>query len=1010
MTAFPTAPHRDMYSSVVRPNARPKYLKSAQCIARVFVPVASMRVSMWLVLFMLVFIKSLAVADVNILVIGSDRDSSEYNYSSSRASYGFYTLKAAPTKAFDPAGVVSELTNILKGDSEQGAVRVVFEDFNGKAEVSHNEKKEVFRHTNLFSWFHFPYPLNVASEVRWPNLRGELDVKWDYVVLIGDAHTIERMPGFYALGVSEICKEVAKGGAQTVLLMPWPSTESSSSYDHYKEVVYRVGRTGGCAVAPAGLAWQNIQAKLADRSEKDGEADASHPPFGGSYLAAATLYSRLFGKSATTSSYRGISKTLADAAYKTVKANQGAVQYSGRFATPHPHAAQFNHNRNVRYSITGTSTERGHIKGITEVMKQCRVKSNNDLSHRYDTNDPGAEGAGWPVDEDGRFVGPIDFNFGKYDFYNYDEYKVNPDFWKRAYIFPYQWKLTPESAVAQIAYHDLGAGVKAYSEGPYVGATIPRASWAMLKRLRPDIKMAGSGNHLSGIAIVPNTSFIYTVDSGRCPLPPEEVNPSDQWSAMRVGYEAGWIMSNLQARAPGMRVLPSSEDKQEINHFHADGAEEMSVQFIFEPQQEVTVHLTSSMPSLIKIEPSMLTFTPENHDVAQTFRVSVVSDGSFEGEVTVNVATTSADEVYDELVDSWAYTAKTRASSSVPVAMKDGYRVAVGGALKLSSHQGVVANDKTSPKAPITKVSLVEDVRHGALELDEDGSLVYTPERGFHGADSFSYRVHNKNGESEAVAVNLAVSDLDPSLILWYDFGEIEGSRVKDMSAYGRDGIPHGVINQVAGVAGVTGGPFAADLHKGTIDIPIDDEFHELVDREISIAFWSYISPIASTSKNSSSYVLKGTKTYGDKTYSSLRLRLQTQMATDRFTAWWENGIYRQGNRTSEVGKTSSYKLRAMTEDTKVTASDISGQWVHWTFTRTRNGGGEFRIFKDGKQIAKHGLAGLNAIAVIDEFDDLVLGDGYMGALGDFRIYNRELSKAEIDQIIRAKGVKAGSK
>jgi dihydroorotase-like cyclic amidohydrolase len=76
------------------------------------------------------------------------------------------------------------------------------------------------------------------------------------VIVIGDPYTMEVFPGVYAQGVATIAEEVAKGGAETVLLMPWPGNASTSTVAHYKEVVYRAGRSGPYKVAPAGLAWQ----------------------------------------------------------------------------------------------------------------------------------------------------------------------------------------------------------------------------------------------------------------------------------------------------------------------------------------------------------------------------------------------------------------------------------------------------------------------------------------------------------------------------------------------------------------------------------------------------------------------------------------------------------------------------------------------------------------------------------------------------------------------------------
>jgi hypothetical protein len=915
-----------------------------------------------------------AMADVNVLVLGTATDSSSHSY--------VYDEGVASVTAFDPADVVAELTGILNG-AGLGTVNVDFEDINGV---------DYYRHVNLFTWFHFPFP-DDAETTRWANLRGENGTVWDYVVLLGDAHTMEYLPGFYALGVSEIAKEVAKGtnGTETVLLMPWPAAGSSTTLDHYKEVVYRVGRTGGCAVAPAGLAW-------AASGESSG---ANHPTDNGAYIAAATLYSRFFNQSASASTYGNAAKdTLADDAHAIVQANQGAVQYTGKFATPNPYSPQHNSNRNVDFSITGTSTERDHIESLQVVLDACRVEYSKYFSHRYNTDDPEAEQSGWPTDEAGDPVGPIDYNFGKFHFYTYDQYAVNTNFWKHTYIFEYQQEITEDSAVGLILNHDIETGARAYMQSPFpgaIGATIPRASWAMLYRLKPDIEMNAAGNHLTDLAILPNATFINTVDSGRCPLTPEVASPTDEWDAMKVGYEAGWIMSRLQARAPGFRVLPSAADKQEINNYDDTGSEEMSVQFIFEPQAEVTVNLTSSNPGLVTISPSTLTFTTNNYDVAQTCTVSI-ADGAAatEAEIAVIITTTSDDEVYNDLSDSWAYTAKARAISSLPIAVEDSYRVGVNQVLTVAAGDGVIANDITNPSSPISQVTRKAGVSHGALNLSSDGSFVYTPNSDFDGKDSFSYQALNANGGSEEVTVTIFVSDLDPSLILKYDFEDITGTTVKDSTAYGRDGTINSSVPQIAGVAD---GSFGADLTGGSIDIPMDQEFYDLVDNEISIAFWGYINPVATNSANDRSYMLKGSKTYGVTTYDSLSIQFHTKMVADEVILYWENGIYTEGSTTSITGTPAMYKYRLETEDTGFTPSDINDQWAHWTFMRSRDSG-NFTVYKDGVLVGSYASDGLFAMGLIDEIDELVLGDGYKGSVDDFRIYNRELSASEIATIM----------
>ncbi len=217
---------------------------------------------------------TLQAADLNVLIIGSEKDSVE-----SRRVRG-------KSQAFDPADIKRHLEKIL-GGAGLGSVNVVLmdrcsagsdADLNARLDASlrlHQKMRRLEKPPqlspaqressikrmrlqgnpcySLASWFHWPYPEGAETQTRWPNLRGEKGTKWDYVVLIGDPYTIEYLPGLYTHGAAKIAAEVAKGKGKTILLMGWPGANSESTVAHYKEVVYRTGRTGGMMVAPAAL-------------------------------------------------------------------------------------------------------------------------------------------------------------------------------------------------------------------------------------------------------------------------------------------------------------------------------------------------------------------------------------------------------------------------------------------------------------------------------------------------------------------------------------------------------------------------------------------------------------------------------------------------------------------------------------------------------------------------------------------------------------------------------------
>ena len=131
---------------------------------------------------------------------------------------------------------------------------------------------------------------------RLANLRGEGGTHWDYIVLCNDPYIMANFPGMVAEGVKLIREEVAKSAnpAQIVLLAQWPENSSTFTADHFNEIAHRVGGSAGLTVVPAGKAWDSYSSK---------DTSSNHPTPQGEYLAAASIYSKLFDRSAKTSAY-----------------------------------------------------------------------------------------------------------------------------------------------------------------------------------------------------------------------------------------------------------------------------------------------------------------------------------------------------------------------------------------------------------------------------------------------------------------------------------------------------------------------------------------------------------------------------------------------------------------------------------------------------------------------------------------------------------------------------------
>ena len=93
--------------------------------------------------------------------------------------------------------------------------------------------------------------------------------------------------------------------------------------------------------------------------------------------------------------------------------------------------------------------------------------------------------------------------------------------------------------------------------------------------------------------------------------------------------------------------------------------------------------------------------------------------------------------------------------STPPTAVADGYTTAAATQLSVSA-PGVLGND-SDPENDSLTASLVSTTPNGSLTLNSDGSFTYTPDSGFAGADSFTYRAFDGGLYSSNATVTINV-------------------------------------------------------------------------------------------------------------------------------------------------------------------------------------------------------------------------------------------------------------
>jgi len=101
-------------------------------------------------------------------------------------------------------------------------------------------------------------------------------------------------------------------------------------------------------------------------------------------------------------------------------------------------------------------------------------------------------------------------------------------------------------------------------------------------------------------------------------------------------------------------------------------------------------------------------------------------------------------------------TITVNAVNDAPVAVDDAYGIAEDGVLIVAA-AGVLTNDNDVDSTILTAIK-VTDPANGAVTLNSDGSLTYTPNANFNGTDSFTYKANDGTDDSNTATVTITVS------------------------------------------------------------------------------------------------------------------------------------------------------------------------------------------------------------------------------------------------------------
>ena len=160
---------------------------------------------------------------------------------------------------------------------------------------------------------------------------------------------------------------------------------------------------------------------------------------------------------------------------------------------------------------------------------------------------------------------------------------------------------------------------------------------------------------------------------------------------------------------------------------------------------------------------------------------------TFQAEVNEDAKHWLVNEVVHDTLSDFTVEEKAVAEvaiENVPaVAVDNSYTVIEETTLTVAA-PGVLANDTDAENDPLT-ASLVDDVGHGTLELESDGSFVYIPNPDYYGEDTFTYVANDGFDDSDPATVTIIISNVNDSPAAVDDFYETDQDTTLNVLALG---------------------------------------------------------------------------------------------------------------------------------------------------------------------------------------------------------------------------------
>ena len=234
-------------------------------------------------------------------------------------------------------------------------------------------------------------------------------------------------------------------------------------------------------------------------------------------------------------------------------------------------------------------------------------------------------------------------------------------------------------------------------------------------------------------------SFVYSISDGF-----SQRTATVNLSIAPVNDNAPVINSNGGGDNAALNVVEGLRDVTTVVASDVDNAA-TALSYSIAGGADAAMFQINAITGVIQFASAPVFASPEDANSDNVYEVVVrASDGTFVDEQSLSVSVTNRNDA--------------------PIALDDVYSTNEDVPLAIAA-AGVLANDSDPDSDSLTAV-LVNDVAHGSLTLNANGSFVYTPNTNFSGTDSFSYRATDGNLVSSVATVTIGVNAINDAPIV----------------------------------------------------------------------------------------------------------------------------------------------------------------------------------------------------------------------------------------------------